>query len=69
MTARKTLRIIAIFILIVVLALGANALIVRAERNYCDAWQDHPELWVEWRIKQCQQLGVPLPVSQKEKTK
>lgn len=66
MTALKALRIFVILILIVVLALGANALVVRAERNYCHAWQYHPELWVEWRIKQCQQLGVPLPVLQKE---
>lgn len=63
MIAQKTLRIFVALALLIALFLGANALVVRGERNHCHAWQDYPELWVDWRIKQCEQVGVPLPVS------
>ena len=61
--SQKTLQLLAIVIAIVFIAAAFHLAAQVGESSECEAWQTRPDLWVEWRIEQCEELGVPLPVT------
>jgi len=62
MTIQKALQILAYVAVFVTIVVAFHFALRDGERNECEAWQHHPELWVEWRVEQCESVGAPLPV-------
>jgi Na+/alanine symporter len=62
MAIQKTLQALAFVAVFVITVLAFHFALQAGERNECEAWQHHPELWVEWRVEQCRSVGAPLPV-------
>jgi len=60
MFIQKTLQAIGIFAVVVMAILIFNSVLVAGEKKNCEDWQYHPELWVGWRMEQCESLGFTL---------
>ena len=61
-TLRKTAILLIVILVLIILFFGLSEVVKYGERNRCHAWRNDPSLWVEWRIEQCENLGVPLSV-------
>lgn len=61
--AKKALQLFVIVAVIIFIILSFRFAVRSGEIRECETWRSHPELWVGWRIDQCEDIGVPLQVT------